>query len=736
MSEKYRLAMKEPLRNRAYAKVYMGMFNSEATKKAYIPSYETQYYTYYSNTKELGTEKEIQEYATCEQNGARLDNTMYFLPPEGSRYTFYNNGLVLNSVGTAGYTMAMYFGSLQKINGLTIDFGENYPTSLIIAHDKGNNTYTLNSRYFETSDVFETSSLYFVPQELRYGENSRFRIFSILFGRGYRFNNEQIESISCSDYISSVTDTIPSRDLTVKLLNVDGMFSPDNPESVSDFIEIGQNIQVEFGMTLDDGTVEWTPQRYAYLKTWSADKNIATFVATDRFDNMTDIFYNGVVSYKRRLSELAEMVFQDMGLKYGEYYIAPILYDIYVDNPIPPVRHSEALQIIANAGRCVLFEGEDGKIHIESSFIPDGTVTGSFYYALGSLRSVLNQEEKLYLPFTSYNNVRLDGKTVFYDKSYMGFVSAVSRDDGTFSVYSEFTIVYDVPFTSYDFTITFDGTPPEYFTIYYGQSGGIYDGEQETIYTEGNNIIKHKVALEKIHFLRFEFKKTPYPNSRIYVNNVKFGAHTNYQLTYDKDLTDVPSATKENKLKNLKIAYTKLSLPYMSEEKVLKTETFYARSNETYYIYLTNPSIVTNYEFSRSVSVYVETYTSNYRVKLQFNSISEGEITCTLKGREYVADTSYYVSNKNGAGEEVVWNNPLVSTPEHAKQIAEWLDDFYEGDVSYRIPWRGDPSTEANDMFLLELKDQEEKSVIRAYKNTINFNGAFSGELEARKAVL
>lgn len=43
-----------------------------------------------------------------------------------------------------------------------------------------------------------------------------------------------------------------------------------------------------------------------------------------------------------------------------EYYIDPYLKKIIVYNPLPVVSHAEALQIIANAGRCAL--REDRKI--------------------------------------------------------------------------------------------------------------------------------------------------------------------------------------------------------------------------------------------------------------------------------------------------------------------------------------------------------------------------------------
>lgn len=79
--------------------------------------------------------------------------------------------------------------------------------------------------------------------------------------------------------------------------------------------------------------------------------------------------------------------------------------------------------------------------------------------------------------------------------------------------------------------------------------------------------------------------------------------------------------------------------------------------------------------------------------------------------------------------------NPLISTTELAKDLEEWLASYYLGDVDYQIKWRGDPRTDANDLYYMELKDRGE-TMIRTYQNEITFNGAWSGTMKARKAVL
>ena len=128
---------------------------------------------------------------------------------------------------------------------------------------------------------------------------------------------------------------------------------------------------------------------------------------------------------------------------------------------------------------------------------------------------------------------------------------------------------------------------------------------------------------------------------------------------------------------------------------------------------------------------------SNYYAELKFTNSTESSITFqySVKGYEYVIDEQYYRKAHNDTGEEVTWKNPLVSDATLAQDIEEWLASYYLGDVDYQVSWNGDPRVDANDLFFLEVKKQG-KTLIRAYQNELKFNGAWSGAIKARKAVL
>lgn len=89
----------------------------------------------------------------------------------------------------------------------------------------------------------------------------------------------------------------------------------------------------------------------------------------------------------------------------------------------------------------------------------------------------------------------------------------------------------------------------------------------------------------------------------------------------------------------------------------------------------------------------------------------------------------------NSSGTKTVnWNNPLVDSTEVASLLDDWLANYYLGAVDYSISWRGDPSTDAGDLFNM-IKSNGDKIKVKTYQNELSFNGAWNGKLSARKVV-
>lgn len=738
VSKEYKEAMQLPFRNRAYIRVSIGVVNSDAQNNAVLDE-ETEL-TYYSDGKKPFDGYTVTKpYATAEQNFSKVDGSMYFLPKETDGYSLYNNGIVTNDILGAVY---ISFGGIVglDIKGLTIDFGECYPTQFTIQSDSGTKIYENDKQLFTTEDAFDGSSYFIITPITMLGGQDRMRIYQMIFGIANTFSNDKVINCSLKDYVSPISETIPSMDVSLTIDNQDLYYSPDNPESAIAYMEIGQEVKVAFGYDVTgNGDIEWLPETTSYLNTWSADDVQAKFAATDRFYQLTDTYYKGL--YRESgitLYDLALDVLNDAGIEdEREFYLDPYLKRITVYNPLPAVKHSEALQIIANAGRCALYEDRANKIHLKASFVPDMQVAVNNKTDYSSIENLLKDNRKDAYAIASNDFSLVDGSLFFMPKdgSYKetGYISnSIADADGNFTENPVITVTLESGFTAFGMIINFRNVAPQEFVIrtYY------LDTIQDT-YTVQNPDTEYITNYQFNDFdkMEIEFVKG-HPNARITIDNILIGDVTDYRLSRIRDLMDNPTGTRQEKVKMISVKKTNYresqeGFKELITEKVTLTE----EMQHTVYFSIASYGFQASVKDNSNIGVQIVA-SSNYFVAVKFTNATSGtEIELIIEGYEYVADESYYRVTHNPNGQEIEWSNPLISTDEQARDLEEWIATYYLGDVDYDISWRGDPRVEANDLFYLELKNRED-ALIRSYQNELSFNGAWSGSMKARKVVM
>ena len=738
VSKEYKEAMKLPFRNRAYIRVSIGVVNSDAQNNAVLDE-ETEI-TYYSDGKKPFDGYTVTKpYATAEQNFSKVDGSMYFLPKETDGYSFYNNGIVTNDILGAVY---ISFGGLVglDIKGLTIDFGECYPTQFTIQSDSGTKSYENDKQLFTTEDSFDGSSYFVITPITMLGGQDRMRIYQMMFGIANTFSNDKVINCSLKDYVSPISETIPSMDVSLTVDNQDLYYSPDNPESAIAYMEIGQEVKVAFGYDVTgNGDIEWLPETTTFLNTWSADDVQAKFASTDRFYQLTDTYYKGLYrSGGITLYDLALDVLNDAGIEdEREYYIDPYLKRITVYNPLPAVKHSEALQIIANAGRCTLYEDRANKIHLKASFIPDMQVSVNNKTDYSSIENLLKDNQKDAYAIASNDFSLVDGSLFFMPKdgSYKetGYVSnSIADADGNFTENPVITVTLESGFTAFGMIINFRNVAPQEFVIRTYYLNAIQD-----TYTVENPDTEYITDYQFNDFDKMEIEFTKgHPNARITIDNILIGDVTDYRLSRIRDLMDNPTGTRQEKVKMISVKKTNYresqeGFKELITEKVTLTE----EMEHTVYFNIASYGFQASVKDNSNIGVQIVA-SSNYFVAVKFTNATSGtEIELIIEGYEYVADESYYRVTHNPNGQEIEWSNPLISTDEQARDLEEWIATYYLGDVDYEISWRGDPRVEANDLFYLELKNRED-ALIRSYQNELSFNGSWSGSMKARKVVM
>lgn len=400
VSRQYKEQMKQPIRNQSYMRIVLGLINQEAQMSAEVEN-QSQY-TAYSEFPTLFTKNDIGNmYATYEQDFWKADGSMYFLPRSPANYR--QNGLITESLFSGTPLIQFSFGyGASDIRGLTIQFGHNYPTEFSVATDDGTEVEFENSSdYFETTTVFKNTSTITLKIKAMSVPNNRIRLYYIKFGLGVEYDNEWIQTADSSSVLSAINEDLPEVNFSVTLKNDDQRFNVDNPSSEINFLESGQEMSVLYGYELDDGSVEWQQLHTLFVNEWSADDTQATIKAVDRFKYMSDSYYkgqyyeNGITLY-----DLAELVLADAGIESADYYLDSYLQKVIVHNPLPNVTHREALQIIANAGRCIMDYDRYGRIRIYSAFIPDLAIasSGTEYYS-DVQKALENSEKKHYASY-------------------------------------------------------------------------------------------------------------------------------------------------------------------------------------------------------------------------------------------------------------------------------------------------------------------------------------------------
>lgn len=760
VSRAYKESMKGIGRNRGYILATIGIINSKAQEKAVLD--EKTEITYFSFPEKPFKGYVVDKpYATAEQDFSKVDGTMYFLPKKTSGLQYYNNGIV--TLDLFGSVVISFQGEKGfDIKGLTIDFGEYYPTEFTIETNNEKNTYQNSRSVFVTEDVYDESDYFIITPIKMVNGQGRLRINQFSCGIVNTFTNKEVKNFSSKEFISSMTDSLPSMDMSLTVDNQSLYYSPDNPESTFAFFEIGQEMKVAFGYDVTgEGDIEWLPSSRAYLKTWTANDREAKFTATDQFDFIEGVYYNGKLG-ETSLYDLAEDVFLSAGITdTRNYFIDPYLKDVIVTNPMPAVKHSEALQIIANAGRCVLLEDRSGKIHLKSSFVPEMEASSNGETDYSNVENIMEDDDKDAYGIASNDFSVVDGSLFFMPKDtnylYTGYISSsiwYQNPEGTITQRLSFrlgdpskkyldeygywsgvtpiiTINLEAAYVAYGLMIRFRNTAPRQFAVRtFYQDAPV----QDITFDNEDLVFVTREQFDLFDRMEIEFIKG-YPNARVTIDSIQVGDFTDYFIERN-DMTGSPTATRKNKIKTITV-FRNVYREGKEEKEVESVEMTISKDTE-HTVYFTKPQYNIRAEIQDNVhnlSISIKESTCYYAIIEITGVTSEVSVKYSVFAYEYVVDQVKYIASHNANGDEITWKNPLISTEEHAKLLEEWLSTYYLGDVDYQIKWRGDPRTDANDLFYLELKDRP-KTLIRCYQNELKFNGAWSGTMKARKAVL
>lgn len=733
VSKEYRQSMKDSLRERAYIMISFGLVNQEAQSKAKIDSGN---FTYYSNKENLFSQRTDDTiYATLEENFTKVDGSMFFLPRKNDGDGYYDTGLIGESlVSNARYELTINLHTAAiDFKGLTINFGENYPVDFDMVSSQGQvitfrNNDTGN---WSTEEVLRnTTYVKFIFYKMK-NRQSRLRIYSIRFGYGLVYYNDSVMSSQLDSYVSPIGADVPQIDFSVTLKNYDKYFNVDNPKSAINFLETGQEMDIYYGYHLPKSDeIEWIRGNHLLCSEWESDDFTATIRCQDVFRSMDSEYFKGAyVANGISYYDLAESVLKDANQK--NYYIDPRLKKLYTKNPLPRVKHKEALQIIANACRCVLSQTRLGEIQIKSNFAPDANAQSNGETKFSNVKNILDGTDKDEYASLNTEYTVADGTMYFLPRTgvptlHTGFVSrSLSRADCTFAINPIVTVVQEAQCLYHGVKLVFGNALPAEFVIRTYNNGELVEE-----YKNKDEITKTMVILHDFYdfdTMRIEFTKTAQPYNRIVLNNFSFGDITDFTMTRN-DMTSSPKAIKQELIKEVIVpCYT---YQRGTQQESLISEDITVKNGETQTFFVGEPSHDFKVSLNDSTSGVTIIASGSYYVTVRF-SVS-GTYKLEVLGCRYKIVERYSIMKLNSRGKSIKWENPLMSDGAMSAQLCSWLADYYASGIEYEYDTRGFPEIDSNDIVYQENEFHEGMKV-NIYRHTLTFNQAFRGKVVARR---
>jgi hypothetical protein len=453
VSENWKQAHKRTLLNESYVEVSLDIADPDALADA---ASQDNGAAYISDTSEVVSkvDKNLVPYCTLEQNIWLLDGNRRAIPETDHSKSGY--------IGDALSDDVCVFSSKTPI--ITINFSQVFD-SLIPGI-----TITWSSAHGEFADSFVVTAYNgetVVAEKEVIGNRSvkslvmvdivnydriviqvkkwclpyhRARVEEVFVGMNKVYSKTELFGYSHTQSVDPVSTSLPKNEIKFSIDNVDGEYNPLNEQGMAKYLIERQEVKARYGLKLNDGTIEWIKGGTFYLSEWYAKQNgmTADFTARDLLEFMSALYEESHDLTSRTLYDLAEKVLIAADLPLNDdgtvkWVIDESLKSITTTAPLPHDTLANCLQLIANAGECVLYQDRSGTLHIEPLKFD---VTD---YKIDSFNSYTKSEISLAKPIKQVN-----AKVHHYTKGDKGVESTTTEVSVVTGITGE-TLVIDNP---------------------------------------------------------------------------------------------------------------------------------------------------------------------------------------------------------------------------------------------------------------------------------------------------
>jgi hypothetical protein len=385
VSESWKNAHKRTLLNESYVEVSLDIADPDSLADA---SSQDNGAVYISDSSQVVSEvdKNIVPYCTLEQNLWLLDGGRKALPESDYGESGYVGDVLSDefcvfSSKTPIVTInfSQVFDSL--IPGITITWSATYgefADSFIVTAYNGDTVVArkeiIGNRSIKSLVMVDLVNYdRIVIQVTKWClPHHRARVEEIFVGMNKVYSKTELFDYSHTQSVDPISTALPKTEIKFSINNVEGEYNPYNEQGMAKYLMARQEVKTRYGLKLNDGSVEWIKGGTFYLSEWYAKQNgmTADFTARDLFEFMSAIYEDNHDLSSRNLYNLAETILIAADLPLNDdgtvkWVIDESLKSITTTAPLPKDTLANCLQVIANAGECVLYQDRNGTLHIE-----------------------------------------------------------------------------------------------------------------------------------------------------------------------------------------------------------------------------------------------------------------------------------------------------------------------------------------------------------------------------------
>ena len=372
-------------------------------------------------------DKEIHSYATLETNQWVLDGSREIVPNSNYGEGGYIGNVLCgndrlyttNPIVSIGFTK-VHTNLLQGITITWSNFLNEYAEEFVVTAYNGEavvaEKHVTENASVQSVVMFDISNYNRITIEVIKWSTAhrRARIEEIFVGVNKVFSKTDLLSYGCSYSANPISAELPKSEISFSISNIDELYNPYNTQGLSKYLIERQEITVNYGYKLDD-KIEWIKGGKFYMSAWDAKQNglSAEFKARDILEFMSGTYYKGLYNENgTSLYDLAEAVLQDADLPLNsdgsvKWVIDDSMKNIYTIAPLPVDTCANCLQLIANAGGCIICQDREGILRIKrillSSSDTDGYVINHFNSYSKSELSLSKPLKQVDVPLYSFS---------------------------------------------------------------------------------------------------------------------------------------------------------------------------------------------------------------------------------------------------------------------------------------------------------------------------------------------